>query len=65
MMRVFHQCYLSAPYQYQVKERPLQARYGFSRDSCLVLEDDAGNNKPIAPQALPALFKLHREYLTV
>ncbi|GAA6620407.1 AAA-like domain-containing protein [Scytonema sp. NUACC26] len=32
-------------------------------DGCLVLEDDSGNHKPITPQGLAALFKLHREYV--
>jgi hypothetical protein len=30
-------------------------------DGYLVLEDDCGNHKPITPQGLAALFKLHRE----
>ncbi|MEC4817525.1 MAG: AAA-like domain-containing protein [Scytonema sp. PMC 1069.18] len=32
-------------------------------DGCLVLEDDAGNHKPVPPQGLAALFKLHAEYV--
>jgi hypothetical protein len=32
-------------------------------DGCLVLEDDSGNHKPVSPQGLAALFKLHREYV--
>ena len=29
----------------------------------LVLEDDAGNHKPVSPEALATLFKLHAEYV--
>lgn len=29
----------------------------------LLLEDDGGNNKPVAPEALAFLFKLHTEYV--
>jgi hypothetical protein len=32
-------------------------------DGSLVLEDDAGNHKPVAPEGLAALFKLHAEYV--
>ncbi|MBD2772298.1 CHAT domain-containing protein [Iningainema tapete] len=32
-------------------------------DGCLVLEDDGGNHKPVPPQGLAALFKLHAEYV--
>jgi hypothetical protein len=32
-------------------------------EGCLILEDDSGNHKPITPQGLAALFKLHREYV--
>ncbi|WP_017743917.1 tetratricopeptide repeat protein [Scytonema hofmannii] len=32
-------------------------------DGSLVLEDDEGNNKPVQPEGLAALFKLHTEYV--
>ncbi|MEC4812339.1 MAG: AAA-like domain-containing protein [Scytonema sp. PMC 1069.18] len=32
-------------------------------DGCLVLEDDGGNHKPVPPQGLAALFKLHFSYV--
>ncbi|WP_414585599.1 CHAT domain-containing protein [Scytonema sp. PCC 10023] len=32
-------------------------------DGSLVLEDDAGNHKPVSPEGLAALFKLHAEYV--
>lgn len=32
-------------------------------DGSLLLEDDAGNNKPIPPEGLASLFKLHADYV--
>ncbi|BAZ21785.1 hypothetical protein NIES4073_26630 [Kalymmatonema gypsitolerans NIES-4073] len=32
-------------------------------DGSLVLEDDGGNNKPVAPSSLASLFKLHADYV--
>lgn len=32
-------------------------------DGNLLLEDDGGNNKPVAPEALASLFKLHTQYV--
>lgn len=32
-------------------------------DGSLVLEDDGGNHKPVSPEAVAALFKLHAEYV--
>ena len=32
-------------------------------DGNLLLEDDGGNNKPVAPEALASLFKLHADYV--
>jgi hypothetical protein len=32
-------------------------------DGCLLLEDDGGNNKPVAPSGLASLFKLHADYV--
>ena len=32
-------------------------------DGSLVLEDDGGNHKPVSPEGLAALFKLHAEYV--
>ena len=32
-------------------------------DGSLVLEDDGGNNKPVSPSGLAALFKLHADYV--
>ncbi|WP_414587596.1 effector-associated domain EAD1-containing protein [Scytonema sp. PCC 10023] len=32
-------------------------------DGSLVLEDDGGNNKPVAPCSLASLFKLHADYV--
>ncbi len=33
------------------------------KDGSLILEDDGGNNKPVSPQALASLFKLHADYV--
>jgi hypothetical protein len=33
------------------------------KDGSLILEDDGGNNKPVAPSALASLFKLHADYV--
>ncbi|MCW5317712.1 CHAT domain-containing protein [Nostoc sp. KVJ3] len=32
-------------------------------DGSLLLEDDGGNNKPVAPEGLASLFKLHADYV--
>jgi hypothetical protein len=32
-------------------------------DGSLLLEDDGGNNKPVSPEALAFLFKLHADYV--
>jgi hypothetical protein len=32
-------------------------------DGSLLLEDDGGNNKPVAPEGLASLFKLHSDYV--
>jgi Effector-associated domain 1/CHAT domain len=32
-------------------------------DGSLLLEDDGGNNKPVPPEVLAALFKLHADYV--
>ncbi|MBP5975439.1 CHAT domain-containing protein [Brasilonema sp. CT11] len=32
-------------------------------DGSLLLEDDGGNNKPVAPSSLASLFKLHADYV--
>lgn len=32
-------------------------------DGRLLLEDDGGNNKPVAPEGLASLFKLHADYV--
>ena len=32
-------------------------------DGSLVLEDDGGNHKPVSPQGLASLFKLHADYV--
>ncbi|MBE8990044.1 effector-associated domain EAD1-containing protein [Nostoc sp. LEGE 12450] len=32
-------------------------------DGSLLLEDDGGNNKPVAPSGLASLFKLHADYV--
>lgn len=32
-------------------------------DGSLLLEDDGGNNKPVSPEGLASLFKLHVEYV--
>lgn len=32
-------------------------------DGSLLLEDDGGNNKPVAPEGLALLFKLHADYV--
>ncbi|QLE59668.1 AAA-like domain-containing protein [Nostoc sp. TCL26-01] len=32
-------------------------------DGSLLLEDDGGNNKPVSPEGLAALFKLHADYV--
>jgi hypothetical protein len=32
-------------------------------DGSLILEDDGGNNKPVAPSALASLFQLHADYV--
>ena len=32
-------------------------------DGSLILEDDGGNNKPVAPEALGSLFELHADYV--
>src|SRR5919199_1210732 len=33
-------------------------------DGSLLLEDDGGKNKPVSPEGLAALFKLHAEYVS-
>ena len=33
------------------------------KDGSLVLEDEGGNNKPVSPEALASLFKLHIDYV--
>ncbi|MEC4813771.1 MAG: CHAT domain-containing protein [Scytonema sp. PMC 1069.18] len=33
-------------------------------DGSLVLEDDGGNHKPVSPETLAVLFKLHTEYVS-
>ncbi|MBD2770977.1 CHAT domain-containing protein [Iningainema tapete] len=33
------------------------------KDGSLLLEDDGGNNKPVAPSGLASLFKLHADYV--
>ncbi len=33
------------------------------QDGSLLLEDDGGNNKPVAPSSLASLFKLHTDYV--
>jgi hypothetical protein len=33
------------------------------KDGSLLLEDDGGNNKPVAPEGLASLFKLHADYV--
>ncbi|BAZ22629.1 hypothetical protein NIES4073_35160 [Kalymmatonema gypsitolerans NIES-4073] len=33
------------------------------KDGSLLLEDDGGNNKPVAPQGLASLFELHNDYV--
>ncbi len=33
------------------------------KDGSLLLEDDGGNNKPVAPSGLASLFKLHANYV--
>ncbi|WP_290881545.1 CHAT domain-containing protein [Fischerella sp.] len=32
-------------------------------DGSLLLEDDGGNNKPVSPEALASLFRLHADYV--
>jgi hypothetical protein len=32
-------------------------------DGSLLLEDEGGNNKPVSPEALASLFKLHADYV--
>lgn len=32
-------------------------------DGSLLLEDDGGNNKPVSPEGLASLFKLHTDYV--
>ncbi|MBW4617450.1 MAG: AAA-like domain-containing protein [Desmonostoc vinosum HA7617-LM4] len=34
-----------------------------SEDGSLLLEDDGGNNKPVPPEGLASLFKLHADYI--
>ncbi|MBD2208236.1 CHAT domain-containing protein, partial [Calothrix sp. FACHB-1219] len=33
------------------------------QDGSLLLEDDGGNNKPVSPEGLASLFKLHADYV--
>ena len=33
------------------------------QDGSLILEDNGGNNKPVSPEALASLFKLHADYV--
>ncbi|MBW4617310.1 MAG: AAA-like domain-containing protein [Desmonostoc vinosum HA7617-LM4] len=47
------------------EERPYIVHFcghGLS-DGSLLLEDDGGNNKPVSPEGLASLFKLHTDYI--